>query len=350
MTKGVSQGGDIRASAGRSRLQVLLGLLALAVAILLVMVSVWLRRPPQRAAAGISVPPVSARAAGVPDIPQAIRRRGHVSPGVEVDIMPEVAGRVIFVHSELKEGGVIHAGEKIVQIDPSDYELAVRKARAMVAEAQARLEIETSAMDIQRRDWRQLHGGAEPESPLVLGEPLARQARASLDWAKAQLAAAELQLQRTVLSLPFDVLVAARSVDLGQYVVVGHPLATVYGIDVFEIVIGLEEEELARLDGIEACFPSSGGSAPENRIPVEVKTSLAGRGQTWRGYISRVAGRVDRTSGAIPVVVEVPRPLEAPGGVAPLLPGASVEVFISPSPPESAGKASEDALHDTGRY
>jgi len=322
--------------------------LLVAVAVVMVIASVVLlmrfREPPQRAAAEVSIGPISARKPDVPDIPTEIHTRGHVSPATEVEVTPEVAGRVIFTHSELKDGGVIRAGEKIMQIDPRDYELAVRKARAMVAEAQARVDIEASGADIRRRDWRQLHPGAEPDSPLVFGEPLVRQARASLDLAKAQLEKAELQLQRTAIAMPFDVLIVAKNIDLGQYVTVGQPLATAYGVDTFEVTILLNDEELGRLDGIEAFLPSSSEPARKARIPVEVKATLGGREQTWQGFIAGTTGRVDGASGAIAVIVEVPEPLDTSGARRPLLPGASVDVFIACPTPEEAAAAPGDRV------
>jgi len=325
-------------------LQTLFVALAAVVVIAAVVLLMRFREPPQRAAAEAVIPAISAREPDVPDTPTRIRARGYVSPATEVEIMPEVAGKVIFTHSELKEGGVIRAGEKIVQIDPRDCELAVRKARAMVAEAQARLDIEASGVDIRRRDWRQLHPGAEPDSPLVFGEPLVQQARASLDLVKAQLAAAELQLQRTAISMPFDVLIAAKSVDLGQYVTIGRPLATAYGVDAFDVTISLNDEELTRIGGIEAFFPSSSDPAQRTRIPVEVKATLGGREQTWQGYITRTTGRVDGASGAIAAIVEVPQPLDTSGARSPLLPGACVDVFIACPTLEDAAAAPRDSV------
>lgn len=344
MNGDTSQVRQRRSGRGRRPLQALLVALAAVVVIAAVVMLLRFREPPQRAAAEVAIPAISAREPDVPDIPVRIHARGYVSPATEVEIMPEVAGTVIFTHSELKEGGVIRAGEKIVQIDPRDCELAVRKARAMVAEAQARLDIETSGADIRRRDWRQLHPGAEPDSPLVFGEPMVQQARASLDLAKAQLAAEELRLQRTVVSMPFDVLIVGKNVDLGQYVAVGQPLATAYGVDTFEITISLNDEELAQVDGIEAWFPSSSDPAEKTRIPVELKVTFGGKEQTWQGYIAGTTGRVDRASGAIAVVVEVPEPLDTSGARRPLLPGASVDVFIACPTPEDAVTAPRDRV------
>ncbi|MHC4094744.1 MAG: efflux RND transporter periplasmic adaptor subunit [Planctomycetota bacterium] len=117
-----------------------------------------------------------------------IRAYGTVSPNVEVDIVPEVSGKVISVNPSLKAGAFIPANERILQIDPRDYEFTVQQTNAVVADALVRLEIEMAEAEVARREWEQLHPGTEPNSPLVLRESQVRQAQAALESAKAQLA------------------------------------------------------------------------------------------------------------------------------------------------------------------
>ena len=152
----------------------------------------------------------------VRDIPMFIQGYGTVNPTVEVDIIPEVAGKVVFIHPQLKVGGLIRSNEKILQIDPRDYELAVRQAEAAVADTTVLLETEQAEAQVARKEWSGLHPDTEPVSALVLREPQIRKAQAALDSAKAQLAIAQLRLERTCISLPFDILITAESVDLGQ--------------------------------------------------------------------------------------------------------------------------------------
>jgi hypothetical protein len=144
--------------------------------------------------------------------------------------------------------------------------------------------------------------------------------------------------------MPFDVLIVTKNVDLGQYVTVGEPLATAYGVDTFEVTISLNDEELAQLDGIEAFLPSSSEPGRKARIPVEVKATLGGKERTWQGCIAGTTGRVDSASGAITVIVEVREPLKASEVRAPLLPGTPVDVFIACPMPEDAAAAPGDRV------
>ena len=101
-----------------------------------------LRKPPEREVPETLAPLVEVEQLHVQDLPMIVRGYGTVSPRVEVEIVPEVPGKVVHVHSKLKAGGLIRAGEQIIQIDPRDYELVVQQANAVVAEAQVRLEME----------------------------------------------------------------------------------------------------------------------------------------------------------------------------------------------------------------
>lgn len=333
-----------RTSWGRLLLQAVLALLVLGAGVAVAVIFIRLRKPPERVEQEVPAPLVQVSLLEARDIPMIVRGYGTVAPKVEVDLVSQVPGRVVFVHSDLKAGGVIPAGERILQIDPSDYELAVRQARAAVAETQVRLDTQTAEADVARREWRQLSPDAEPTSPLVFREPQVRQAQAALESAEAALATAELQLQRTVLSLPFDVMIASESVDLGQYVGVGQVLAEAYGVDTFEIVVPLEDEELAWIDVFGKRLAADGGATQTRRIPADVQAGFAGGEHTWQGYLVRTTGQVDPVSRMVPVVIEVPEPLDTEDKP-PLLPGAFVEVAITGRTLEEAIAVPRDAIH-----
>lgn len=318
-------------------LQVVLALLVLAAGIAVLTLFLKYRKSPERAEQEVAPPLVQVATLTAGDVQMEVQGYGTVSPKVQVQIIPEVAGRVVFVHSELKAGGIIPAHERIIQIDPCDYELAVRQSEATVAEAQVRLDTEIAEAEVARREWRQLHPETEPSSPLVLREPQIQRARAGLESAKAQLAIAELRLLRTQISLPFDVMIANESVDLGQYVGMGQALATAYGIDAFEIEVPLEDADLAWFDIFRA-FGGQGGMGDGTARPTAaVEADFAGRAVAWTGHVTRTTGQVDRLSRMVPVVIEVPRPLDTTDGKPPLFPGAFVKVVI-------AGKTLQDAI------
>ncbi len=301
-----------------------LGLIAIALL-------VRFRRSPQRAEPGAPAPLVQVRKLVAADIPVVILGSGVVQPKVEVNVMPEVAGTVVFIHSELKAGGIIRANEKIVQIDSRDHELAVRQARAAVAEAQAALELES----------------ADTDRAPALREPRIQRAMATLDSARTQLEMAELKLQRTTISLPFDAMIAGDAVNLGQYVGVGQPLATACGIDAFEVEVLLEGSDLAWLDVFP--LPAPVGGTDGNLAPAEVQAELAGGTHTWAGRVTRTTGQVDRASRRVPVVVEVPRPLDGSEGRPPLLPGTFVSVRIAGKTLHRAVAVPREAIHESNR-
>jgi RND family efflux transporter MFP subunit len=215
----------------------------------------------------------------------------------------------------------------LIKIDPRDYELAARQAKAAVAEAQVNLELERGEAEVARREWQRLEGGAEPPSPLVFRGPQIRQAEAKLKSAEAALARAQLDLERTELSLPIDVFIVEQDVDLGQFVSGGQAVGSAYGTGSMEIEVPLEDRELAWF-GI-----GNGGmrEEPNHASNAVVTAKLAGGEYSWNGKVVRTTGRIDDTTRLISVVVEVQDPFSSYGGRPFLLPGTFVEVAIAGS-------------------
>ncbi len=257
------------------------------------------------------------------DVPVAVDGHGEVVPKVAVDVVPQVAGKVIQVHPALVAGGFFSADDPLLVIEPRDYELAVDRAEAAVARARVQLERELAEADVARQEWDALHPGEEPDNPLVVREPQVRQARAELEAARADLDQAELSLERTRVSVPFDGVVASESVDVGQYVAPGTPVARVYATGAVEVRVPLESRELAWFE-----VPVRAGDAGPR---AEVRASFAGSEHVWSGRVTRMEAQVDASSRMVHVIVEVPRPYRSDGGRPPLLPGAFVDVSIEGS-------------------
>jgi RND family efflux transporter MFP subunit len=314
--------------------------------VMIALILIKYRKPPQREKQEVQPPLVEVQQLRVKDIPMVVQGYGTVNPTVEVDIVPEVAGKVVNIHPELRVGGFIRADEKILEIDPRDYELAVQQAEAAVADTKVKLETEQAEAEVARREWNELHPDTEPTSPLVLREPQIRKAQAALDSADAQLAAAKLRLERTRLSLPFDVLITSETVDLGQYVVMGQPLAKAYGTEAVEIEVPLQDDELAWFDVFENSIFADGDRGSAEGTPAEVGADFAGAKHTWNGHIVRTTGQVDRTSRMISVVVEVPNPFKVSNSRPPLLPGVFAEVLIHGKALRNAVAVPRDAIRE----
>jgi RND family efflux transporter MFP subunit len=327
----------------------ILAVVVVAVGVVGVNLLIKYRKPPQREEPVVLAPLVEVEQLAVQDIQMVVRGYGTVSPRVEVEIVPEVPGKVIHVHPLLKAGGLIRAKEKMIEIDPRDYELAVEQADAAVAEAQVRLDTEKAEAEVARQEWEQLHPNTEPSSPLVLRDPQIRRAEASLKSAKAQLATADLRLERTSLSFSFDILVMNERVDLGQYVVVGQSLGSAYGIEAVEIEVPLDDDELAWFNVFDSTAQLSGGKAPAKSTTAQVKADFGGSEHIWTGRVVRTTGQVDRTSRMVSVVVEVANPFDTSGGRPPLLPGVFADVLIEGKVLKNAVAVPRDAVRESNK-
>ncbi len=266
------------------------------------------------------------------DIEMVIKGYGSVQPKSEVQIVPQISGKIVSINPEFRAGGFIAAGQQLFQIEPRDFALVVEQARAKVAEAEVNLDMEKSEAAVAKREWQQINPGTEPDSALVLREPQIRQTQAALDSTKAALAKAGLDLERTSITLPIDVRITAKNVDLGQFITAGVSVGSAYSVDAVEIEVPLEDGELAWFD-----IPDSS---------VKVKAAFAGAEKIFNGVIKRTTGKVDKTSRLVYVVVEVENPLKsAPAGDT-LIPGMFVEVDIKGKVLENAFAVKRDWVHN----
>jgi RND family efflux transporter MFP subunit len=272
------------------------------------------------------------------EIEVTVTGHGEVVPKVAVDVVPQVSGKVVRVSRSLVAGGFFRAGETLVVIEPRDYELAVERAQASVARARVTLQREEAEAEVARQEWDQLNPGEEPPSGLVVREPQIRQALAELEAAKADLAVAELNLERTRITVPFDGVVVSENVDVGQFVSMGTRLAQVYGTAAVEVRVPLDSREIAWFD-----VPNqNGGRGSDVEIAVEFGGSLS----RWQARVSRMEAQIDQSSRMVHVVAEVADPYDAGDGRPPLLPGSFVDVTIYGRTLEGVVALPRYAVHD----
>ena len=97
-----------------------------------------------------------------------VKGHGTVRPAEEIDLVPQVAGIVVWKSPRFESGGFFRRGELLVQIDPRDYRLAVEVAQAEVAQSQYALEVARGEAGVARREWEMIQGdrrGFEPSGP-----------------------------------------------------------------------------------------------------------------------------------------------------------------------------------------
>lgn len=268
----------------------------------------------------------------------SIESHGTVRPRYESTLVLQVQGRVEWVHEDLVAGGAFIEGDELFRIERADYELAVQRAEAQIAQAELAIEIERANAGIARREWNIMNRSRESLSddknepdPLVLREPQLRQAEAGLASARATLATAELNLSRTSLRAPFNCRVRQQSIAPGQLVGPGAPVAVVYSTDLVEIEIGVPLSEMSWMD-----IPGAGA---------KIILDAGEKQHVWQGYVNRSVGVLEEMGRLSRVVVRVENPFESRNGVD-LNIGSFVSVSIAGHPVADCMPIPRATLHE----
>jgi len=251
----------------------------------------------------VAVPQVRVVIVEQSDPELSVVSQGTVAPRTESQLVPEVAGRVIWVSRALVAGGFFEAGEALIRVDPHDYEQAIVRSRGEVATARLRLAQEEAEAEVARNEWEQL-GQGEPTA-LTLREPQLADARAALAASEANLETAKRNLERTELRAPYAGRVREKLVDVGRYVSTGTTVATVYAVDVAEVRLPLPDDELAYL---ELPLDYRGVRRPDTGPKVTLRGRFAGQVFEWEGRIVRTEGEIDPATRMVHVVAEVQDP------------------------------------------
>ena len=287
-----------------------------------------------------------------------------------VPIVPEVGGYITEIDVRLHS--TVTPGERILQIDPRPYQIAVDGARAALEDvvqqvsaqsagveaAAAQLGVAEAALDRAQRNYNRVEAiqaqnpGAlsqsdrdQAETALESAQERRYAAEASLEAARRQLGAegdanarvrsaiaslqqAELNLAFTTITAPANGAVENFTVDVGHYAAAGQPLGVVITDNELWIEADLRENNLGNLD------PGD---------PVDIVLDVA-PGRVFRGSVRSVGfgvqsgfsgsrGQLEQVSGSsgwlrepqrFPVAINVER--EEVGGL--LRVGAQADIVV----------------------
>ena len=253
-----------------------------------------------------------------------VTTQGEARPQTEIDLVPEVGGKIIYVSPNFIEGGIIRKGETLLSIEDADYQVALIRAQASVAQAEQVLVREEAEGAIAKQDYAEL--GRGEASPLALRLPQQAQAKASLMAAQAEVEAANLQLTRTKVRAPFTGRVRTKSSDLGQFVSPGRTLGRIFSTDIVEVRLPLTDADMSKLDIPVAFFAKDRAAAPDVRL----SATIAGQKRVWAGKIMRTDSTYDTQTRALFAFAEVYDPYGkgASEGGYPLAPGLFVDAEI----------------------
>jgi multidrug efflux system membrane fusion protein len=242
-----------------------------------------------------------------------------------VHMAPDVSGRI--VELDVRDNQAVRKGEVLFRIDPEPYRMRVDQARAAVHGLEAKLaltadQVGISSAEAQRALAASTLGRMQPllgpgfvtaqqvdqartaqrtaqialqQAQLQADE--ARQAitntkptEAELEGARATLALAERDLNKTVVRAPCDGRITALDIAAGEFAATGHALFTIIDTEHWYAIGNFRETDLA-------------GMAPGQRATVYV---LAQPSRALRGQVDSlgwgVASDVSATIGGLPHV------------------------------------------------
>jgi RND family efflux transporter MFP subunit len=228
-----------------------------------------------------------------------VHSQGTVVPNTESELIPEVSGRVVWISPSLVNGGYFKAGESLLRLEDNDYRSTLERAQSSLTRAEA--EYEHARFEYQRLkslEDRQLASRSQIENQLRayrVAEASLRDARAAFDQASRDVA-------RTDIKAPFEGLVRQESVDIGQFVSRGAPVATIYADDQAEVRLPIADRQLAFLN---VPLGQRGELPAEQQPNVTLTAEYAGRTLTWNGKIVRTEAQIDTSSRMVHVVARV---------------------------------------------
>ncbi|MFJ4192966.1 efflux RND transporter periplasmic adaptor subunit [Pseudomonas sp. NPDC089534] len=203
-------------------------------------------------------------------------RDGHIRADI-VQIAPDVSGLIQQV--EVKDNQPVKRGQVLFSIDPDRFRLALRQAKAAVADRE-----ETLAQ--AQREAKRNRGLGSLVPAEQLEESLSKVARAQSALTEALVAvdSAQLNLDRSVIRSPVDGYVNDRAPRAQEFVTAGRPVLSVVDSNSFHIDGYFEE---TKLDGI--------------RVGQAVDIRVIGDRAKLRGHVESIVAGIedrDRTSGS----------------------------------------------------
>jgi RND family efflux transporter MFP subunit len=280
-----------------------------------------------------------------PPVQRAITRyfeaTGNTAPIKSVDLVARVQG---FLQSiDYQDGTFVKEGTTLFTIEPETYKLKLEQAQA--AEAGAQASLRQAEADFKRQSdlvARQ----AVSQATLDTSTSTRDNAQANLQQAQVNTRIAEVNYGYTKVTAPFDGIVSAHLVSVGELVGAASPptqLATIVALDPIYVNFNVNEQDVLR---IRAEAARRGVTTAELRqLPVEVGLQTE-QGFPHQGKLDYVAPTINLSTGTLPARGLVPNPDRV------LLPGYFVRVRVPIDKEQNALLVPDAALGSDqgGRY
>jgi RND family efflux transporter MFP subunit len=191
------------------------------------------------------------------------------------NVAPQISGRIVEVRTY--DNQHVHKGDILYVIEKFDFEVALENAKATILSREADLEVK-KAQNARRAILTTLSTSIE-EKQIFDGN--AKMAEAALSGAKAALAQADINLQRTEVRSPVDGYVTNLLMRVGDSARAGTPNVSVIDEHSYWIDAYFEETKLANI-----------------HVGDDVEATLLGYEMPIKGRIESITGGISAANAA----------------------------------------------------
>ena len=245
----------------------------------------------------------------------------------EVDISPEIGGRVVAIHH--REGERVKEGELLVELDPEDLMVRLREAEAALGAVEAEISLTRAKMQKAKRDldrhlplYRKKAISASRFDAVKTAYEVAKEAHAAAlakyEEVRAKIEVIKVKLQKTKLFSPIEGLILERNVEVGEVVSPGMAILTVGDLSRPWVRVYIGERDLGKVRLGQRVWVVT-DAYPEKRFPGTL------------GYIAHEAEftpkNIQTPEERVKLVYEGKVYLSNPEGI--LKPGMPVDCYLS---------------------
>lgn len=167
---------------------------------------------------------------------------GTVRPVHEAAVASKLLAKVIEVR--VKAGQLVHRDELLVRLDDADLQARLQQAEAALAAAQSQYQLASSDF---KRAQQLLEGKAIPVAEYEKYATAFRTASAELERLQQAVREAAVLLSYATIRAPNDGIVVDKRVEVGDTVVPGQVLLTLYDPTRMQLVVSVRESLVERL-------------------------------------------------------------------------------------------------------
>lgn len=264
----------------------------------------------------------------VGEAPVQIRALGTIKPFQETNVNARVSSQVVFLSEHSDIGAIVKKGEVLVKLDADTFKSTLQSKKSDLAKAKAAYQLEMGQQSVAKAEAEQLKQlsssfiGEVIISDLALRAPQLAQAKADVEAAEAAVKMAQLDVDYTIISAPYNAMVTERNVSLGSLTNAQDNLMTLVGIDEYRIEAAVAIDKLTSLNLKQNVNTS-----------VQITTTT---GVVREGRIIRQVASLDSTTRMGRVLISIPDPLGLQNNEPALILGDHAEVLFKAGSLENA--------------